>query len=357
VTAAIHGDPSKQQINYLFSPFQEQVTTNGGAGSSCSQGASLAVCSHIEVEGCDTNAGLFITGDYLYWQPEVDQLTYATETSVVPTAKSQLIDQRFNWGSGFRVGLGSKLHYDRWTLYLNWTHFDHTSKGKAKAGSNSSIFATPLTGALQAFATGEEARSSWSFDMNMLDLELGRTFCLSKKFGLHPHVGLKGGWLDQTQKVHYPDFIDSSSGFPLNSTIKMVNDFAGIGPRFGLNTRWVLGKEFGIFGNLSGALLYGFFNIHEKFKLDEPAIDLFIDRKITHNQHRLRPTVQMLFGLDWGHCFGHAFAIHLKAAYELQYWWSQWLPIPTSQGLLSGDFTGSGDLTIHGLTVSGAIAF
>jgi hypothetical protein len=60
----------------------------------------------------------------------------------------------------------------------------------------------------------------------------------------------------------------------------------------------------------------------------------------------LRPTVQLLLGLDWEKCFGKR-KIGLGAGYEVQYWWNQQQNFYDFYTITPAT---AGDLTMHGLT-------
>jgi hypothetical protein len=302
--------------------------------------------------------GLMVTADYLFWQAQEDQLVYAIRFSDLPSLgvpqQTRPLEQEFEWSSGYRVGVGYQYPKEHWSLYLNWTHFSAHPTSHF-CSPMVSLFASALAGATNdsPISLGMDAKSQWHLHLDMLDLELGRTWTIGSKFSIQPHLGVKGGWIDQEQKITYTQLTGLKDLDIPKAQVKRENDFAGIGPRGGVNLRW--GKEFGIFGNLSAALLYGAFDVDAKYNIiSDPASQ---NGTISNNEHRLRPTAQLSLGFDWTHHFKSEQTLSIKAGYETQYWWDQWHVIPN---LLSTELLSTspyGDLSFHGLTLSAAVLF
>jgi len=309
-----------------------------------------------QMQSVEHKKGLFITVDYLYWKAQEDQLVYAIEFSDLPFAgmpvTTNILEQQFGWSSGCKVGLGYQHPEEMWGIYLNWTgFFEHTVD---RTDSDTMLITSALAGATDdsPIAMGTNAKSAWHLKFNMIDLELSRMWFVGEKFSVQPHLGIKGGWIDQEQHITYTDF--TAKNFQVDDAqVRRTNDFASIGPRVGANLRW--GKEVGIFGNFSGALLYGKFDVKSDYQfISTPTLQ---NGTMFDNKYRLRPTIQMILGLDWTHYFQSNKAISLRAAYETQYWWSQW---QIFANLLATEFlsiTPFGDLSFNGLTFEGSFSF
>jgi hypothetical protein len=308
---------------------------------------------------CGNCEGITLEADYLYWKAQEDGLIYAikipgwqAKQNITHVNNVYLVEHSPNWGSGFRVGLGDNLPYDLWDLGFDWTYYNHRNTNHIHSDTNSiiAVTAVKLFNSTDTF-TVSDASSAWHLRFSMMDLVMGRKFLFGDHFILRPSAGLKGGWINQTQSIQYSQLNTAAFGSLPHTRVKKINDFAGIGPELGIDMRWLLGHQFGIFGIMNTALLYGHFDIKTKF--------FFFDSPITNvptlidSKNRLRPALQLLLGLDWEKCFG-GMKFGLGAGYELQYWWSQQ---QNFVDVFSLAVPSGGDLTMHGLTAKAKLEF
>jgi hypothetical protein len=154
---------------------------------------------------------LFITGEVLVWKAHQDDMAYAVELDATP------VNNGFNegrakhwsgkWAAGFRLGLGYNMPHDGWDLNLMWTRFytsHRASNDCGDCGCSDTGFFQPIflpkdyshTASTPTFATEAESKK-WKLNLNMVDLEMGREFFVSKWLTLRPHVGLRGAWIHQ----------------------------------------------------------------------------------------------------------------------------------------------------------------
>jgi len=310
----------------------------------------------MRCRGC---MGITFEADYLYWKAQEDGLIYAMKIpgwqpgqNITHVNNAYLKEHSPNWGSGFRLGVGENLPYDLWDLGFDWTYYNHRNTNHVHSDDKSIIAITvvKLFNSTDTF-TVTDASSAWHLRYSMMDLVLGRKYLFGNHFILRPNAGLKGGWINQTQSIHYSELNTAKFGTLPNTRVKKINDFAAIGPEMGLDMRWLIGHQFGIFGTMSTALLYGHFDVQTKF--------YFFDSTITNvptlidSKNRLRPTLQLLLGLDWERCFGTT-KFGLGAGYELQYWWNQQ---QNFVDVFSLAVPSGGDLTMHGLTAKAKFEF
>ena len=251
----------------------------------------------------------------------------------LPRGRVKEVD--FNWSWGFKVGIGyNMMKHDEWDSQLYYTWF-HTSK-KQRAGIESTVQIPNAAGALVSagidslytfpqsigavgnttvFKSGE---IDWNIRYNMFDWELGRNFYVSKHLALRPHVGIKGGWINQHINGHFDSFAD------LRRTYHMDNDFWGVGPSGGVNTKWNLGNVnthfFSLFGDFASAYMWGC--THVKFDQNDPT---FHDRELTSLGKNLGATMlQAFMGFGWDTNF-HRDMCHfsMRLGYEYQQWFNQ----------------------------------
>jgi hypothetical protein len=165
----------------------------------------------------------------------------------------------------------------------------------------------------------------------MFDWELGRWYHASEDVCIRPHVGLKGGWIDQNVHYHLTNDISTFAPSVFSGNYHYENDFWGIGPSAGANMMWVFGKagkcrnhRFSLVFDLGAALLYGHFDVDHVEKI-YAASQLVGGSNPTDLDINLAvPMIQTMIGLSWDTPFnrdrGH---FTFKVGYEFQYWWRQ----------------------------------
>src|SRR3972149_2227392 len=305
--------------------------------------------------------GFFVTGDFLWWQEDQDGLEYAVVTDVYTGPESVYNHGRvkeigFEWGPGFRVGLGYNLPWDGWDLYANWTHFHKDSHSHVSAPSDKNV--SPVWSAYLNTPKNRasEASAHYGLTYNILDLELGRNFFASHSLSLRPFIGIRGAWIDQDVRYKYEDLevVFPSQGKDLHN--KLNNDFNAGGFRAGFNTTWHFTRNWGIFGNISAALMYGEFHVSQKIKgpLLSGLIEELIDQK--EEIDLVRGNLELGAGLLWEAYFSKGrYHLALTAAYEVLQWFSQnqLIQFFDMQSINSAGFVNQkkdGDLGLHGGT-------
>lgn len=337
----------------------QQVRTETAMGT---YGAQTAT-ARAEVDGY----GWFITADLLYWHAKVGGTEYAY-TDQDPTAslpiRGRTKDIDFEWDWGFRVGLGYNFKHDSWEARLQYTWFDSNGSDSTRAGLNSSVI--PLRGSSTIVNAGNSdqflyatsAKSQYDFDYQALDLELGRAYFISGKLSFRPHWGLKTAWLDQEQITRYTGGSPTPNvqapgntlGLQANTVhIKDDCDFWGIGPRVGVDSKWHLGYGFSVFGNVSAALLFGYFEVDHREKYSA-----FVDNqiKLHANRHAFSPTAQFQLGLRYDvYVHNNKQHIGIGLGYEAQYWWRQNQMLKIDDAAVLKYERYSEDVSMYGLTL------
>ncbi|MCP5505490.1 MAG: MOMP family protein [Chlamydiales bacterium] len=288
----------------------------------------------------------------IYWYQRTNgtQFAYSNHASN-PTLplKGRTKDINFGWNWGIRVGGGKNLAFDQWDLFGHFTYYKNHVSGSARAGQESIL--VPLRGSVITNAGVKSAKSNYALDFYNIDLELGRHYYVSEKLSFRPFIGVKNAWIDQHQVVRY-------TGGTLEGNSAHVNDdceYWGIGARTGVNSKWHLRDGWYLKGMLSGAVLYGFFDIEHREKVTPSQNDRI---KLDDNKHRFAPMIQWQFGLGWGSYFNQKENyLQLGVAYEGTYWWrqNQMLKVYEYTALRYDNY--SEDLSMHGLTFTGRLYF
>ena len=293
-----------------------------------------------------------LSADMLYWFASEEASAVWADILKVGNNTSSFTAQDFNfhWDPGFRLGAGYNLKYDQWDTQLFWTSF-HTEAHQSQNTSSTLIpleietihpefFAADLS---DNFAASAKIR--WELVVNMFDWELGRNFWVSKGFSLRPFIGVKGGWINQSIKVDYNHLTIQKIPTANSGREHLKNNFWGVGPLAGVNTKWKL-RNFGthypsFFGDFSVAGLWGTWNCNDVYTNTAAA-------KVVVHMKKSRLGALMLrgfWGAGWDIDFNKGrshFATRL--GYEMQLWINQ-LRLPTSQLIRL-----HGDLTLQGMT-------
>ncbi len=335
-----------------------QVRTDTAMGN-C--GCTTAI-ARPEVRGCGCHSW-YLTLDLLYWHAKVGGTEYAYSDQdpigALPV-KGRTKDMDFSWDWGLRVGLGYNFDHDGWDANFQYTWYDTSGSDSTSAGLNSSTI--PLKGSSGIVATTtnpdhrfvfcHSAKSQYDLNYSAVDLELGRAYFVSCKLSFRPHWGLKSAWIDQEQIVRYTGKPqnDNELGLGINTVhIKDTCDFWGLGPRTGVQSKWHLGCGFSIFGNVSGAILFGYFDVDHKEKwTGNPSNRI----RLNANRHAFSPTTQFQLGLRYDRYVNERKQhIGIGLGFEGQYWWrqNQMLKIDDAQVLKYERY--SEDVSMHGITL------
>lgn len=315
VSGSVFAGPDMETRLQQLEQQMKQVRTETAMGT---YGAKTAP-ARPEVDG----NGVFATVDVLYWHAKVGGTEYAYSdadvTGIAPPVQGRLKEVDFDWDWGFRFGLGYNFDHDSWDTYLNYTYFNSADGSRLNVGANGSVIplrgaSSQVTGLTDPCATS--ASSNYDFEFNNLDLELGRNYFVSHSLSFRPFIGVRSSWLELDQGVQY-----TGGTFTANTYhVKDSNDFWGLGPRAGLNSNWFLGNGFSIFGDLSGSLLFGYFQVnHKEWYSLAPLTNKL---RINGNMHRFTPNAQMSLGLAYDkYVNNNKQHVGVTLGYEVNYYW------------------------------------
>ena len=308
---------------------------------------------------------LFYTVDLLVWQSHENGLGYTTKGSADQPLSSALYNtetknMHFDWDPGFRVGFGWNTPHDGWDLSLNWTWFQNTASRNKTAASGEIYLATDLFSPATTSSSGfYSANTKWRLHLNMLDLELGREFFVSKWMTLRPFISLRNTWVYQKNKETFTGAIPAAN--PTGALLTNSCNFWGIGPRSGLNTEWGLGSGISLFGDADFSLLYGFFsrgNLQKQNFVDGTS------NTVVNNKDSVRVSraiAELALGLRWDSMMGQDYYhIRIQAGWEhlMLFGQNQFKTFTGVDANNTGAFiSNQGDLTIQGWTLSARFDF
>lgn len=264
------------------------------------------------------------------------------------TTNCDIRSVHFDWNAGFRVGAGYGMKHDQWDTQLYYTWFrttgtDHVSSnpGSVFSAFLGNFYVDNPTGAGISGIAYQKASIDWRIHFNMFDWELGRAFWVSKALSLRPFLAVKGGWIHQSIHTKWQNPV-VTKGEPFDTGREnLKNNFWGIGPCGGLNTKWILfvrpKHSFSLFGDLSGAIMWGHWTFGDVYKNN-------IGQKVSIKTSKLNSAASMVrtfMGFGWDAIFGQDDWSHfsVKLGYEMQFWLDQLQFYSFDTGILDNALT------------------
>ncbi len=309
----------------------------------------------------------YITADFIWWKAKEEGLDYAL-TGIAFEQLGTANPQRINadkgsvhrphseYEPGFKVGAGLKFRHDGWDLFAQYTWL-HVDGRKSEAHSDrdgdsnvQSYFGMPRSGALLSFLFAE-AEAKWSMHFNVLDLELGRNFWISKWLTLRPFVGMKFSWIDQDFDVEFERSFPTSPNNPSRSyKVDMDLDQSAVGLRAGLDSAWYLWKKWCIYGDLA---ISGIWNDFDSSRKDRVTFNNITSTSAHFDKDSCTVTavLEWALGLRFETAFHNDdFMFMMQAGWEQQVWFNQnQFLIPSNEG--------SSNLSLEGLTLKAGFYF
>jgi hypothetical protein len=287
------------------------------------------------------NGHVYLSAEWLFWRTRQEGMEFASSKQL-----------EFDFQSGFRVGLGVHLpSFDGWSIDVNYTRFNpQHSHSVYGAFYPLFLFQGSLSVAEQGNAVAQ-ADGHWAIEFQSVDIELGKSYYLSKTLVLSPFFGLKGAWIDQHARFRYlGGFIPAGQVFRTH----FKNDFKGAGPLLGTEVNWQLGGGFSLFGDIIAALIIGHFdNGQEQYQLSNSEV-VHLD----HDYNLVSPVLEMVGGVAWDRNFNKDQCHYgLSAGFETQYWWSQNQTEQFTDDVRPIYVRQRGDLAFYGLTLRARFDF
>jgi len=295
-----------------------------------------------------------VTGEFIYWTAREGHLGFAYKETydtfdgqVSTTSEGSIYEPDWRFRPGFKVGVGLLRNHDGWDVKANytWLNVDNTKKTARRSKENEKI--SPIGTFTFAGADPLRVTSSagkWKLEFNVVDLELGRNFFISRYLILRPHFGLKGTWQKQTFDISTES--TTTDGDPYD-TFKNDNhlDYWGVGIRAGLDTAWHVNRCTSIVGEIATTALWERFTMDSKAVRSassgaEPAITTL---HVGNNFQTIRPVLELYLGLRWETWFCcDAYHFSIEGGWEEQWWDDQ------NQFFKSVTETREGDLVMQG---------
>ncbi len=282
-----------------------------------------------------------ISADFIWWDTYIDGMQYGISNVAdggpfVPfgtsVGRGTIANPNFKFEPGFKVGIGSSLGHDGWDIFANYTWL--------RNGNDlpSHLTGTPGAGAIGPFKIptfpnsggelAESAAASFSQSTNVLDVELGRAFFISRHLILRPFTGLKGAWIQNNLRCDYRFIPDpfSNAGDPtvfnvVGGSSKFVQSMGGVGIRSGLNTDWLIWRNLGIYANFACTLLWSDFHAREKDYTETTNLGITVNLNTLQTVRKVNPVLEAGLGISYvmWNC-DNSYRFQFQLGWEEQVW-------------------------------------
>ena len=275
-------------------------------------------------------------GDYLYVRPRRRLQDYALVDPFNDGRVAGSIEHlNWDWRSAFRVGGGVRLDCGLEAAFY-YTYLHDATSGGVIAPDGGVLFAT-----LTHPGTVDQVSSAFaatSFNYNVFDFELGRTFTLCDSFGLRLFAGSRSTRIDQNFNALY-DGLTANKDF-----VSTRVTFDGSGARIGGEVTWHPGYGLGLYGRGAASLVLGDFKSHLA-EINNAGTTVLVD--VSDRFEKVVPVLELGFGITY-----QLRSFRLTAGYE----WTNWFGLADLPDFVDDFHQGKlarrvSDLSIDGLMV------
>lgn len=304
----------------------------------------------------EDNRRVSVELDYLFWRPQMEDNFFAIKTEATPSGATlakigsvNLEQPSYELSSGVRLGIGGYTS-DSWDVNLTGTYLYSSAKKDVHAEGNIlSTAVLPQWMSLFLGTQGTKGSTNWKMNFYTLDLSFGREYFMTKKFSVHPFIGLRGFHINQSLNSNYSTaFVNVSTDalpttFRSTSRLNAKQNLWGIGPRLGIDLNFYLTQEWAFLGGFSGSLLY------TKYKVKESLYGHQVDTGLVLNpynsvgkdqDHFGRANLDVYFGLGWDRWFNQGKQrVSLALLFEGSQWFqiNQWFDLNIAEALNTGN--------------------
>lgn len=286
----------------------------------------------------------FAQFDSLYWTSCAHGLMYGSEThhTELITPNSSLSD--FNtkiknphqkWDVGYRLGLGYRSPCECYDIGLFWINYQNTAHGHVDIPViNGAHWFTPAWGIVSPLLGGNTingdnplnvASANWKLRLNLIDLVIGRPFCVNSCLSLKPYIGARAAIFDQHYHIrHYASINGSLEETPgVREKFSLKTRFEGAGLRIGMESEYNLGCGLFLYGDLAASLLWGREKISTGCKFRSAPTDEtgLVDILMSEEECAGQAITDAAIGIRWLTCCCNKVLI-LELGWEHHYFFS-----------------------------------
>ncbi|MBF8263004.1 MAG: hypothetical protein HW387_669 [Parachlamydiales bacterium] len=304
----------------------------------------------------------YVNAAFLIFQAKQDGMEFGLRDSDgvnLPITHGEILgfshnNSDWDYNPGVRVGLGFYLHHDAWTIDFDWTWLNITDYAEYSSSNGGMIIPIWLP-PIQPVATWRSLSAVWDAHYNTIDARLGKPYHISRYVVVKPHFGFRAAFIDQHFSVHHGGVFNGQT----DAIHHGDNNFWGVGARAGIESEWIVGKGWQLFGNCAGSMLFGKFDIDQNVALGAGGYNTGFD--LDWHKYDNVPNVDIQLGIAWNKYFNkNKYRIGVAAAYEFHEWFDQFnmkrffgtttASNPTTTYQWQTDTASRGNLTLNGFS-------
>jgi len=264
--------------------------------------------------------------DFLYLQPTNSDLDYAIkdDDGLLGTLDGDTEEIDMNHEFGFRIDAG--YHFEGAGSDLTIAYERHHSSESDSTEHDNGLWPTldhPAFTPLEGFTTNgcngnggctlaSRAKGKVDFDYDAFDVLVGQKV-IGHKLYLHRFAGIRYASIDSDLDAEYEDIGEDCELIK----VKHERSFRGIGPRLGMDAKYVLGNGFGIAAGIAGTLLIGKadLHMHEEIEGGYGGLDNEVDVEKDSYDH-LVPELDGKLGIFFGNHFDNGVILSIEAGWR-----------------------------------------
>ena len=312
-----------------------------------------------------------LSASFLYWQMMAGGLDflsyYNSETSLY-----ERIEFPFSYEPAFKVFAGMFFHnHDDWQLFADYTrHYSHNKcVATSRPGAHDSLVPAVWTTGSTKSQGVPKAEGHYHMGIDILNLSVGRYFYLGSHLILNPFLGARADWIHDKWNSKYhqimtytdPNGNQITEEFDLPSWYKTKS--WALGPRVGLEARYLLGEGCRLFGRGAVSLVYkrshldGDLTYLDRVSGRQTNYEVKTYAVYNEKDSLLRPELELGLGFGWGtYLDSQNWNIDFSAGYDLIMIWNQQIMSSHFMEHLLGELSPN-HVFLHGLTLSFAFDF
>jgi len=314
-----------------------------------------------------------LSADFLFWRADTNDAELAIQATVTTTSTGNSVNKNVlplngKWEPGYRLAFEYEFgDFDQWNFALTYTYFRGDSVHKSvNTGTITTKFLrqdwSTFLGPIDSSASGK-----WNVNLNVADIEIGRQYKITPKIAVRPHGGVRLAWLNYHYNANYDGvwYINSAQK-TASTSMKAKSDFNAGGLEGGTQLHWNFFKNLGLIADVNVSLLYGHFDVNEKFAGADTSTGSLVPvtERYKESMNGVRTNLDILLGLQGGiFCCKDKVHLFLFAGYELSEWFraNELFKVNRSFDLQDNEMFSldhvSNDISFQGLTVRAGISF
>ncbi len=293
--------------------------------------------------------GLWVSGDFIYLRPSAAHVAFGdyNPAFALNLDGGRMIDVKTGYDPGFRIGGGWNFGVFDMAVAYQYLRSSTTTSATTR---DPPPFGSDLFIPVGYYAYGRSGEIKWSVDYDVFDFETGMKLALGPDIMMRPFAGVRYARIDQ----NLDGFITEPNGDIASVTAK--NDVWGIGPRVGVDVKWIIGGGFDLWGRLGGSFLVGTRDRANRTTFSDGSRPAEMDQG--GSRANLLYGVDASIGLGYTWQFSQTMSLAVKVGYQIEHWLN-------TQRFLNGSVFAQGNantgatvpVTFDGFFVRGVLRF